>query len=213
VYSSSAEEVSVAAKDLETDAVVPARERILRAATAEFAEHGFAGARVDRVAAAAGLNKERLYAYYGGKRGLFVATVVGALEALDATLLAEAADLPDLAGRMFDHVWDRPEFLRLLTWARLEGGGVWEEAGERLGSRPAPEARVLEWQQAGIVDASWSAEDLFIALLGLCEIWHLTPFAQRGGDGTRERRRAFVVHVAALVGSPADGPTGVSPRS
>ncbi|ROQ15746.1 TetR family transcriptional regulator [Rathayibacter sp. PhB93] len=197
-------------KKIEHDAAVPARERILRAATAEFAEHGFAGARVDRVAAAAGLNKERLYAYYGGKRGLFVATVVGALEALDATLLAEAADLPDLAGRMFDHVWDRPEFLRLLTWARLEGGGVWEEAGERLGSRPAPEARVLEWQQAGIVDASWSAEDLFIALLGLCEIWHLTPFAQRGGDGgSRERRRAFVVHVATLVGSPA----GVSPRS
>ncbi|QHC59902.1 TetR family transcriptional regulator [Rathayibacter sp. VKM Ac-2760] len=199
-------------KSVENEAVIPARERILRAATAEFAEHGFAGARVDRVAAAAGLNKERLYAYYGGKRGLFVATVVGALEALDATLLAEASDLPDLAGRMFDHVWDRPEFLRLLTWARLEGGGVWEEAGERLGSRPAPEARVLEWQRAGIVDASWSAEDLFIALLGLCEIWHLTPFAQRGGDGTRERRRAFVVHVAALVGAPADGPTAVSPR-
>ena len=200
-------------KKIEHDAAVPARERILRAATAEFAEHGFAGARVDRVAAAAGLNKERLYAYYGGKRGLFVATVVGALEALDATLLAEAADLPDLAGRMFDHVWDRPEFLRLLTWARLEGGGVWEEAGERLGSRPAPEARVLEWQQAGIVDASWSAEDLFIALLGLCEIWHLTPFAQRGGDETRERRRAFVVHVATLVGAPAEGRAAVSPRS
>ncbi|MDY0913485.1 TetR family transcriptional regulator [Rathayibacter festucae] len=199
----------MAAKDLETDAVVPARERILRAATAEFAEHGFAGARVDRVAAAAGLNKERLYAYYGGKRGLFVATIVEALQALDETLLAEAADLPDLAGRMFDHVWDRPEFLRLLTWARLEGGGVWEEAGERLGSRPAPEARVLEWQRDGIVDASWSAEDLFIALLGLCEIWHLTPFALRGDGGTRERRRAFVVHVATLVGSPAS----VSPPS
>ncbi|SMH29693.1 transcriptional regulator, TetR family [Rathayibacter oskolensis] len=182
-----------------------ARERILQAATAEFAAHGFAGARVDRVAAAAGLNKERLYAYYGGKRGLFVSTVVEALRALDETLLAEVADLPDLAGRMFDHVWEHPEFLRLLTWARLEGEGVWEEAGERLGGIPAPEARVLEWQRAGVVDASWAADDLFIALLGLCEIWHLTPFAQRGGEGeaTRERRRAFVVHVAALVGAPA----------
>lgn len=190
------------ARDDETAALSPARERILRAATAEFAEHGFAGARVDRVAASAGLNKERLYAYYGGKRGLFVATVVEALRALDESLLSAAADLPDLAGRMFDHVWDHPEFLRLLTWARLEGGGAWEEAGERLGGMPAPEARVLEWQRAGVVDASWSADDLFVALLGLCEIWHLTPFAERGGEATRARRRAFVVHVATLVGTP-----------
>ncbi|WP_159989075.1 TetR family transcriptional regulator [Rathayibacter sp. VKM Ac-2803] len=179
-----------------------ARERILHAATAEFAAHGFAGARVDRVAASAGLNKERLYAYYGGKRGLFVSTVVEALKALDDTLLAEAADLPDLAGRMFDHVWEHPEFLRLLTWARLEGSGFWEEAGERLGGIPAPEARVLEWQRSGVVDASWAPDDLFIALLGLCEIWHLTPFAERGGEGTRDRRRAFVVHVAGVVGKP-----------
>ncbi|PPG92050.1 MULTISPECIES: TetR family transcriptional regulator [unclassified Rathayibacter] len=185
-----------------SDAALPARERILRAASVEFAAHGFAGARVDRVAAAAGLNKERLYAYYGGKRGLFVATVVEALGALDETLLAEAADLPDLAGRMFDHVWEHPEFLRLLTWARLEGAGVWEEAGEQLGGVPAPEARVLEWQRTGVVDASWSADDLFIALLGLCEIWHLTPFASRSGEETRDRRRAFVVHVAQLVGAP-----------
>lgn len=192
----------MSAEDVENGPLSPARERILRAATAEFAEHGFAGARVDRIAASAGLNKERLYAYYGGKRGLFVGAVVEALRALDETLLSSASDLPDLAGRMFDHVWDHPEFLRLLTWARLEGGGVWEEAGERLGGMPAPEARVLEWQRAGVVDATWSADDLFVALLGLCEIWHLTPFAQRGGDGTRERRRAFVVHVAALVGAP-----------
>ncbi|NQX05686.1 TetR/AcrR family transcriptional regulator [Rathayibacter sp. VKM Ac-2856] len=200
-------------KSDDQDAVLPARERILRAATAEFAAHGFAGARVDRVAASAGLNKERLYAYYGGKRGLFVSTVVEALRALDSTLLSGAVDLPDLAGRMFDHVWNHPEFLRLLTWARLEGGGVWEEAGERLGSLPAPEARVQEWQRAGIVDPSWSAEDLFIALLGLCEIWHLTPFAQRGDGGTRERRRAFVVHVATLVASPPAGTPAVSPPS
>ena len=192
----------MSAPENENEPVAPARERILRAATAEFAEHGFAGARVDRVAASAGLNKERLYAYYGGKRGLFVSTVVEALRALDETLLAAADDLPDLAGRMFDHVWDRPEFLRLLTWARLEGGDVWQEAGERLGGMPAPEARVLEWQRQGVVDATWSADDLFIALLGLCEIWHLTPFAERGGDATRARRRAFVVHVAALVGTP-----------
>ncbi|PPF26026.1 hypothetical protein C5C34_00870 [Rathayibacter rathayi] len=86
--------------------------------------------------------------------------------------------------------------------ARFCSAGVWAEVGDRLGGVPALEARVLEWQRAGVVDASWSADDLFIALLGLCEIWHLTPFASRGGEETQDRRRAFVVHVAQLVGTP-----------
>ncbi|MCM6762267.1 TetR family transcriptional regulator [Rathayibacter sp. ZW T2_19] len=194
-------------------AVEPARERILRAAIAEFAAHGFAGARIDRIAASAGLNKERLYAYYGGKRGLFVSSVVGAVQELDTVLLAEAVDLPDLAVRMFDHVWEHPEFLRLLTWARLEGPGFWEEASERLGATPAPEARVREWQAAGVVDAGWAPEDVFIALLGLCEIWHLTPFTDRSsGDGVRERRRAFVVQVATLIAAPPAS-AALTPRS
>src|SRR5689334_11886003 len=41
---------------------VDTRARILAAATAEFAERGLAGGRVDRIAAAADANKERIYA-------------------------------------------------------------------------------------------------------------------------------------------------------
>src|ERR1043166_8911290 len=47
------------------------RERILAAAFKEFAAQGFAGARVDRVARRAGINKRMLYHYFGDKRGLF----------------------------------------------------------------------------------------------------------------------------------------------
>ncbi|HEX9554197.1 MAG TPA: helix-turn-helix domain-containing protein, partial [Streptosporangiaceae bacterium] len=41
------------------------KKRILAAATEEFTEHGIAGARVDRIAAAANSNKAMLYAYFG----------------------------------------------------------------------------------------------------------------------------------------------------
>ncbi|HEY5879899.1 MAG TPA: TetR/AcrR family transcriptional regulator, partial [Nakamurella sp.] len=51
------------------------RARILAAATAEFADRGLAGGRVDRIAAAAEANKERIYANFGSKEGLFDATV------------------------------------------------------------------------------------------------------------------------------------------
>jgi AcrR family transcriptional regulator len=41
------------------------------AATKEFAAHGFAGASVDRIAAAARLNKAMIYYHFGSKAGLY----------------------------------------------------------------------------------------------------------------------------------------------
>jgi AcrR family transcriptional regulator len=46
------------------------RERILVAAEAEFAATGFSGARVDRIAAAAAVNKQLLFHYFRSKAGL-----------------------------------------------------------------------------------------------------------------------------------------------
>jgi AcrR family transcriptional regulator len=51
------------------------RARILAAAHAEFAQHGFDGARVDRIAALAGINKRMLYHYFGNKDDLFCAVL------------------------------------------------------------------------------------------------------------------------------------------
>src|SRR5437870_244405 len=45
--------------------------RILEAALREFAREGFAGARVDRIARRARINKRMLYHYFGDKEGLF----------------------------------------------------------------------------------------------------------------------------------------------
>src|SRR5206468_2856222 len=47
------------------------REKILAAAFTEFAGHGLAGARVDRIARSAGINKRMLYHYFGAKESLF----------------------------------------------------------------------------------------------------------------------------------------------
>lgn len=47
------------------------RERILRAAEKEFALRGFEGARVDRIATAAGLDKASLYYYFRSKQEIY----------------------------------------------------------------------------------------------------------------------------------------------
>ena len=56
------------------------RLRILEAAKQEFAAHGLAGARVDRIAAKAGANKRMLYYHVGKKDVLYLAVLEGAYE-------------------------------------------------------------------------------------------------------------------------------------
>ena len=53
------------------------RLRILEAAKQEFAAHGIAGARVDRIAAKAGANKRMLYYHVGKKDDLYLAVLEG----------------------------------------------------------------------------------------------------------------------------------------
>jgi AcrR family transcriptional regulator len=53
-----------------------ARDRILDAASAVFAEAGFAGARIDEIATRAGVNKAMLYYHVGDKRELYTAVLI-----------------------------------------------------------------------------------------------------------------------------------------
>lgn len=56
------------------------RKRILNAALKAFAEDGFEGARVDRIAEIAGVNKAMLYYYVGGKEALYEAVLMDNFE-------------------------------------------------------------------------------------------------------------------------------------
>lgn len=54
----------------DSDREISNRERILRAATSELSQYGFAGLRTDKVAQLAGCNKQLIYYYFGNKAGL-----------------------------------------------------------------------------------------------------------------------------------------------
>ena len=77
--------------------------RILEAAKQEFAAHGLAGARVDRIAAKAGANKRMLYYHVGKKDDLYLAALEGAYEQIRAEergLDLEHLDPPDAIERL-----------------------------------------------------------------------------------------------------------------
>jgi len=99
---------------------VATRRRILDAALAEFAEHGLAGARIDRIAAQANSNKAQIYAYVGGKDQLFDAVFFEALHRIMDDAPIDADDLADWAVRLYDDYLRRPDLIRLATWHRLE---------------------------------------------------------------------------------------------
>jgi len=65
------------------------RSALMKAALKEFAQHGFAGARIDRIANSAKCNMRMLYHYFGSKEGLYVAV----LEAAYADLRTKEAAL------------------------------------------------------------------------------------------------------------------------
>ena len=46
-------------------------EAILRGAMQEFLEHGYAGARIDKIVAAAGVSKATVYRHFADKAALF----------------------------------------------------------------------------------------------------------------------------------------------
>src|SRR5258706_15789340 len=96
----------------------PARnqERILGAATEEFARHGLGGARVDRIAARAGANKRMLYYYFGNKDRLFLAAlearyahIRSAEQELDLAHLAPERALERLVRFTWDYFLQHPE--------------------------------------------------------------------------------------------------------
>ncbi|MCU0234397.1 MAG: TetR/AcrR family transcriptional regulator, partial [Thermoanaerobaculales bacterium] len=62
------------------------RDRILDAASAAFADHGFAGARVDEIAARAGVNKAMLYYHVGDKRALYAAVLMRNFDRVQAAI-------------------------------------------------------------------------------------------------------------------------------
>lgn len=69
-------------KPAASDRNVDSRSRILDAALSEFSANGLAGARTDRIANAAGVNKALLYYYFESKENLYIA----ALEMISAKI-------------------------------------------------------------------------------------------------------------------------------
>ena len=119
------------------------RFNILEVATAEFADKGLSGARIDEIAERTNSSKRMIYYYFGSKEGLYRAVLERAYTAVrevDADNRRDDLDpdaaLRDVVGVTFDYHNQHPEFVRLVMNENiLRGAHVGEVPGIRERNR------------------------------------------------------------------------------
>ncbi len=119
------------------------RRAILEAALAEFLEHGYLGAGMDRIAVRAAASKVTVYAHFADKQTLFEAVLTGAIaeaEGSNPAAFGESEDLAgDLRGFAREHIRavTRPHLIQLRRTIIGEAGRFPELA--RAWHRNAPQ--------------------------------------------------------------------------
>lgn len=182
--------------------------RLLDAAFAEFAQYGVAGARIDRIAEAAGANKRLIYVYFGNKDELFDIVIGQALELLANAVPFDPDDLPSYSGKLFDYLLAHPQVLRLNAWKQLERPGVTEI--ETAAYRPKLD-KMASARRRGTLELVWEPTDLLAFVFGLAGAWiaaspSLQAFAPDPAWSTQrltEHRAALVAAVAAVTAAAA----------
>ncbi|MET9250529.1 TetR family transcriptional regulator [Nonomuraea sp. NPDC003709] len=96
--------------------------RILQAALEEFAAKGFAGARVSEIATRAGVNKQLISYYFGGKEGLYEA-LTARWQAEESGFADRSASLGTLAAEYVRANAARRDYGRLMLWRSLTDDG------------------------------------------------------------------------------------------
>jgi AcrR family transcriptional regulator len=182
------------------------KRRIFEAATNEFAEHGIAGARIDRIAAGARANKQLIYAYFGSKRELFEGVVSAHICLYLEEVEFDALRLPEYAGAAFDYFTVHPQVTQLGSWHSLAPGET-EHRIPVIEQTIKKRTRLISAaQQAGHVDASIPAAELLALVTTIASTWAVATPERNPRRGTTKqtvtRRRAAVVEAVRRLAVP-----------
>lgn len=189
------------------------RAAILESATQEFATHGLGGARVDAIAARAGVNKRMLYHYFGDKDGLFVAVMEAAYEEIrrreleiEISGLKPADAIAEIVRFTFRYFRDNPDFIALLSAENMAlARHVKRSARVRQINQPIIgliDAILAKGRKAGAFRGGVDALQLYLSISGLsylyfCNIKTLSVVFDRdlAAPDALARREAHAIDV------------------
>jgi len=201
------------------------RERLIAAATGEFAAHGYAGARLDAIAERAGVTKGGIYFHFDGKEDLFFAVLDhwrerrrGLLQVPASGSGGAARALRTFLGSYLAFHFREPEATHLLRVLATELRGRFTA---RLREDDRQEQRWLranirELLVEGIRDGSLFCDDppaaaflLVSAVAGVLAQWHTAPADVEAHCHEEELARVLVARYA----TGSSGEDAASPRS
>jgi len=155
------------------------RAEIMAVATREFSDQGYAGARVDEIAAKTRTTKRMIYYYFGGKEGLYLAVLEEAYrhirsleQQLDVDHLEPVDALRQLAELTFDHHETHQDFVRLVAIENIHYAQHLQHSEVReVLAAPALDVltRIMErGRSAGLFRDDLDALDVHMIISGFC---------------------------------------------
>lgn len=157
---------------------VRTKAQLTKAALREFADHGFHGARVDRITRAVGCNARLLYHYFGSKEKLYVSVIediFADIRAQERDLqLAQLAPLPAMR-RLVEFTYDffdnNPLFVKMTRNENLlEGKFIAQTEAVRMSSQPLIDAinNIMTRGRAdGVFHHRYDALQIYITIVAL----------------------------------------------
>lgn len=152
---------------------------ILLAARDEFANHGLAGARVDRIAERADVNKRLIYYYFGSKDELFLAVLertYADIREAEQRLHLDEVEPVEAIRQLISFTWhyylEHPEFITLLNSENLHKA-VHLKRSERIQEMNSPLVQLLDGilergRRQHLFHAGIDPIQLYISIASLC---------------------------------------------
>jgi TetR/AcrR family transcriptional regulator len=202
-----------------------ARQVILDAAENEFAQHGFDGARIDRIAEFSGYNKSLIFQYFLSKENLYKATIERLRQRMDAAFLSRFETLPvssaenvqavvgEALRHIFNSLLEYPNAQKILRWVNADGWQVY--------SAPTSPEPLLEFgmaffetaQQQGWVRPELDKKTLVMLMMTLppAMISGLPRFQTTPSQSDLVNLRENLVQVVLAAITPSPAPQAVRP--
>jgi TetR/AcrR family transcriptional regulator len=218
-----------ATRALDSADLPPAEERILAAATEEFANNGFFGARTQAIANAAGVNKAMLHYYFRSKENLYSRVIKAAFE----KILREVAQAwlgPDSMIKRVEMVIDsymdnyekNPGFLKIVLREVVDGGKRLKQAftgseDQRPNISGLSPQNIIERVSSELNLGMAETIHVIINLIGMCAISFVSPLLLESvihydisdfGAYLQQRRAAIKAMAVAYVQALPSGTHG-----
>ena len=186
------------------------RDSILRAATQVFAEHGFAGGRVEQISKAAKSYDRMIYYYFGSKEGLFIAVLEEMYRRFNESESQLVLDtqqplqaLEAVVRFMWSYYRRHPEFITLLNTENLHHGQhIAKSLRARDYSSPALGvlAQVLEQgARQGLFRADIAARDVYLMIASMGYFYWSNQYTLSAFLGEELAASGAVAHWEAFL--------------